>query len=129
MNDKFINNKAEVVGKKIYTYGKITATCEQSSQHIYSGFWIQDGEYGLYCYQVYESAWFALEPQIGDTVIVGGNVADYSDLMEIYVYSLEGQKKTGFFDFPRQDDEKAAAVAAPVKTNVDTYTKSINNKQ
>lgn len=122
MNDKFINNKTEVVGKKIYTYGKITATCEQSSQHIYSGFWIQDGEYGLYCYQVYESAWFALAPQIGDTVIVGGNVADYSDLMEIYVYSLEGQKKTGFFDFPKQDDAKAAAVADPVKTNLDTYT-------
>ena len=122
MNDDFVNNKTEVVGKKIYTYGKITAVCEQSSQHIYSGFWIQDGEYGLYCYQVYESAWFAIEPKIGDTVIVGGNVADYNGLMEIYVYSLEGQKKTGFFDFPATGDEKAAAVAEPVKTNIDTYT-------
>lgn len=122
MNDKFVNNKTDVVGKKIYTYGKITATVEQSSEHIYSGFWIQDGESGLYCYQVYESAWFALEPQIGDTVIVGGNVADYNGLMEMYVYSLEGQKKTGFFDFPKENDEKAAAVAAPVKINLDNYT-------
>ena len=123
MNEKFVNasTKTDVVGKKIYTYGKITATVEQSSQHIYSGFWIQDGAHGLMCYQVYESAWFALEPKVGDTVIVGGTVADYSGLMEIYVYSLEGQKKTGFFDFPRVDDEKAAAVVAPVVTSLDNY--------
>ena len=129
MNQKYVNSatKNDVVGKKIYTYGKITATCEQSSQHIYSGFWIQDGEYGLYCYQVYESAWFALEPKVGDTVIVGGTVADYNGLMEIYVYSLEGQKKTGFFDFPKVDDEKALAVANPVKINLDGYTWSKDN--
>lgn len=128
LNDKFINNSTDVVNKKIYTYGKITATVEESQQHIYSGFWIQDGEYALYCYQVYESQWFALAPQIGDTVIVGGNVANYNGLMEMYVYSKAGQKKTGFFDFPKQDDEKAAAVAAPVKTNIDTYTWAADNK-
>lgn len=119
MNENFFNNKNSVTnGNKYYTYGKITATVERSSQHIYSGFWIQDGADALYCYQVYDAVFFAIEPQIGDTVIVGGTLNDYGGLMEMYVYN-KPSSKVGFFDIPSVGDEKAAAVADPVKVNID----------
>lgn len=126
MNANYFANRNSVAnGTKYYTYGKITATVEQSSQHIYSGFWIQDGEDALYCYQVYETVWFAIEPKIGDTVIVGGTLNDYGGLMEMYVYN-KPKSKVGFFDLAAENDEKANAVADPVEKNIDSI--AWNNK-
>ncbi len=64
--------------------GIITATMEQSSTHIYSGVYVQDGDYAIMVYGGQLSTlWLAGEFEIGDTVHVEGTLSPYNGLQEV----------------------------------------------
>ena len=71
-------------GDKIYTFGKIVATMEPNETHLYSGAYIQDGEYGLMLYAGQLSTlWFSVGFEIGDVVMIAGPTSPYSGLLEV----------------------------------------------
>lgn len=120
MNTQFYaSTSAFSTSTKYYTFGTITAIYEQSSTHIYNGFIVQDGDYSLYCYQVYENQFFGLNPQVGDKMLVAGTLNNYGGLMEMYV-NANPTKNIGFIDFAPADDARVQALAEPKTLNIDT---------
>ncbi len=96
-------------------YGVVTATMEQTLDHIYSGVYVQDGDYAMMVYSgTTETGWFDDSMTIGSYVYVKGTLAPYNGLNEV--------KPTEFRVMT--DEEKAAyTVATPTAVAItgDTY--------
>lgn len=65
-------------------YGEVTATMEPSEDHLYSGIYVQDGEYAMMVYAgSLGTLWFENNLAIGDKVYVNGTLAPYNGLNEV----------------------------------------------
>ena len=95
-------------GSKVYTYAYTTTSHEPSDTHLYTGVYMQDGEFGSLMYAgKLSSIWFSGGFEIGDRVMCAGTVSPYNGLVEI---------KPDFIEFTKDSDPLAAAVARPVVT-------------
>ena len=77
-------NDSENFPKKISAVGKVTAWFEPSTDHLYAGVFVGDGEYGMMLYAgQLSNIWKELNFKIGDYVLFCGEVAPYSGLAEV----------------------------------------------
>lgn len=71
-------------GSVIDFYGRVTGTMEPTEDHLYSGVYVQDGDYAMMLYAgTLDENWFGGELAIGDDVYVKGTLSPYSGLMEV----------------------------------------------
>ena len=109
-------------GSKVYVYGYATTSHEPSDTHLYTGVYIQDGNYGTLLYAgKLSSIWFSGGFEIGDRVMAAGLVSPYNGLVEI---------KPDYLEFTKDTDELAAAVVQPVVNvfNAETPFNEANGK-
>lgn len=65
-------------------YGRVTATMENSKDHLYSGVYVQDGEYSMMLYAgQLDANWFGSNMKIGSDIYVKGTLAPYNGLNEV----------------------------------------------
>ena len=65
-------------------YGRITGTMEPTEDHLYSGVYVQDGDYAMMLYAgTLDENWFGNELAIGDDIYVKGVLSPFEGLMEV----------------------------------------------
>lgn len=83
----------------VSVYGYITATFEPSTDHLYTGVWIQNGEDGIQLYAGNLSKlYFDLELQQGDLIRAIGYGSGYNGLLEIKPQLIEKVDEVGELD-------------------------------
>ena len=93
--------------KKLSSTGKVVGWLEPSSDHLYAGVYVADGEYGMMLYAgQLSNLWKELNFKIGDNILFCGSVEPYSGLMEV---------KPSYIEILAEDDPRCGA--APVTLN------------
>lgn len=93
-------------------YGEVTATMEPSEDHLYSGIYVQDGEYAMMVYAgQLGTLWFENKLAIGDKVYVNGTLAPYNGLNEVKPTEIR----------KIEDGEYEVAEPTPIEITAETY--------
>lgn len=97
--------------KKVAVVGRIVGSFEQSTKHLYSGVYVQDGAYGVMLYAgTLGNAWFEQEMKVGDPVIIAGATSPFNGLLEV---------KPDYIEVLTEDDPRVTALTAPVVNDGD----------
>lgn len=82
--NKTLANPVFASSDTVSVYGYVVANFEPTSDHLYSGAWIQNGEDGLQLYAgTLSTFWFDLELKVGDLIRAIGYGAGYNGLLEL----------------------------------------------
>ena len=106
------------IPSKVYTYGYLTSSMEESETHIYSGVYMGDGDYGLMLYSGNLSKlWDASGFAYGDLIMIAGTTSPYNGLLEV---------KPDFMEFADKEDPKAVGIVDPYYIQGDEYAWSMS---